>query len=91
MFTVIIIMFSGIIIGFLFNKNNIKVKYLENFTNIAIYILLFLLGISVGTNKTIIDNFDKIGISAFLITIATVLGSILLALFTYNLWFKNER
>lgn len=91
MFTVIIIMFSGILVGLLLNKKNIKVKYLEKFTNLAIYLLLFLLGLSVGTNKTIIENFDKIGFSALLITLGTLLGSLILALFTYKIWFKNER
>lgn len=90
MFTVIIIMFSGIFVGLLLNKKNIKVKYLEKFTNLSIYLLLFLLGLSVGTNKTIIENFDKIGFSALLLTLGTVLGSLILAFFTHKIWFKNE-
>jgi len=54
---------------------------------------LFLLGIGVGLNKTIVSNMAKIGLQAILITFGAVLGSLILAYITYTLFFiqKNEK
>jgi uncharacterized membrane protein YbjE (DUF340 family) len=90
MITVLILMTSGIIIGwFLHNKKKL-LKISSELTNWAIYILLFLLGLSVGTNEKILNNFDQIGFLAILITLFAVAGSILVSWLTYVLFFKKR-
>lgn len=89
MFTVIIIMIVGMCVGYLFRERQNLAKYLDIIVNLAIFLLLFLLGISVGTNKTILNNIDSILLTVIILTIGAVLGSVIIAYFTYKLFFKK--
>lgn len=92
MIPVLVIMTLGIIIGWFLHKKEKFLKITSGLTNWAIYLLLLLLGLSVGTNEKILKNFHKIGYQAILITIFAVAGSILVSWLTYILFFKkNER
>lgn len=87
---VLAIMVLGIGIGlFIGNKPKI-IKIIGTLTSFSIFLLLFLLGIGVGSNNKIINNLHTIGIQAFILTIGAVLGSLICAYFTYNLFFKKK-
>lgn len=90
MISVLILMTLGIAIGWFLHKKELILKASSILTNWAIYLLLFLLGLSVGTNDQILNNFDKIGLQAIFITIFAVLGSILVSWLTYILFFKKD-
>lgn len=89
MITVLLLMLAGMLTGFALRKNSRILKVNEKLTSIAIYILLFLLGISVGLNKTIIQHLDKIGIQALIITFGAISGSVIALWMIYRLWFKK--
>lgn len=92
MIIVLVLMSLGIIIGWFLHKQKRFIKPISEVTNWAIYLLLFLLGLSVGTNKEILNNFNEIGYQAILITVFAVIGSVLVSWLTYTLFFKkNER
>ena len=80
----------GIFIGWIFHAREKFLTLTGKLTNWAIYLLLFLLGLSVGTNDKILSNFDKIGWQAISLTVFAVIGSILMAWLTYNLFFKKR-
>ena len=65
----------GVPIGFALRKNTRAVCIVNRLTMWAIYGLLFLLGLSLGTNATVMSQIDTIGIQALLISICTVTGS----------------
>jgi uncharacterized membrane protein YbjE (DUF340 family) len=90
MITVLVLMTSGIVIGWFLHKKEKILKISSELTNWAIYILLFLLGLSVGTNEKILNNFDQIGFLSILITVFAVAGSILVSWLTYILFFKKD-
>jgi uncharacterized membrane protein YbjE (DUF340 family) len=90
MLTVIIIMTSGMVAGYFLRNIKSVSKPVGIVITWAIYLLLFFLGISVGTNDTIIANIGKIGFQALLLTIGAVTGSILLSWFTYKLFFSKH-
>jgi uncharacterized membrane protein YbjE (DUF340 family) len=90
MFAVLILMTIGIIFGFTIKNKTEMVKAIDPMIKIAIYLLLFLLGISVGTNETVIRNLDTLGVQALLLTFGGVTGSVLLSFFTYNFFFKTK-
>ena len=93
MYTVIIIMTIGMIIGFFIRNINEKkniAKPLNYIISGLIFLLLFFLGILVGTNETIINNLDIIGIKALVLTIGAVCGSIFVSYFTYKFFFKER-
>jgi uncharacterized membrane protein YbjE (DUF340 family) len=90
MLEVLGLMAVGILIGFAVKNNARIIKAVDLLIKIAIYVLLFLLGVSVGTNKTIIQNIDTLGAQAILLSIGAVAGSIVLAFFTYKFYFKTK-
>lgn len=83
------VLFVGIILGYILRKKKIENK-IDIFTTISIYALLFFIGISVGSNETIVNNLDKIGLNALILTIAAVLGSIFTSFFVYKFFFRNK-
>jgi uncharacterized membrane protein YbjE (DUF340 family) len=87
MITVLLLMLAGIFIGFLIHHNPGIIRVNEKLITWAIYLLLFLLGISVGLNKTIVQNLNKIGLQAIIITIGAISGSVLTLWLVYRLFF----
>ncbi len=81
----------GIALGFFISKNENFIKINDKLVTWAIYLLLFLLGIDVGTNKDIINNIHTIGLQAIVITIGAILGSLVCAYIVYKLFFKNKQ
>lgn len=89
MFIVISIMFWGIGVGYLFRKVSL-LQHIGQPIQYTIYLLLFLLGISVGGNPEIINNFGTLGVEAILISAASTLGSISMAWIVYRYFFKEK-
>ena len=88
MFIVISIMFLGIALGYAFRK----VAFLQGLgkpISYTIFLLLFLLGISVGANESIVKNLTTLGGQAFLIALAGTFGSVLAASGVYHFFFKE--
>lgn len=90
MLTVVLIMMAGIVLGYFLRTRKRLAAINDKFITYAIYLLLLLLGISIGSNKTIVANLPVLGVKALIVTIGAMVGSILLALLTYNLFFKNR-
>lgn len=90
MITVLVLMTLGIGIGWFLHKKEKLLKLTDKLTNWAIYLLLFLLGLSVGTNEKILQNFHQIGFQAILITVFAVAGSIIVSWLLYIFVFKKD-
>jgi len=88
MITVIIVMTVGIVLGLFFNKLPKMLKAVDKLISYAIYLLLFLLGVSVGINEKIISNLDSIGKKALWITFGAIMGSVLVCWGLYQFVFK---
>lgn len=76
MIMVIAIVMVGALIGFLVRRKRALLRWINILTNVAIYALLLLLGISVGSNRAIILNLGSIGIKALALSVAAIAGSI---------------
>ena len=72
MFTIIGLMLTGMLLGFLLRKQ--KLSGIHKVITVLIWLLLFLLGIDVGGNQKIINGLHTIGLEALVITLAAVLG-----------------
>lgn len=90
MFIVIGIMFGGIAVGYLLRKVELLQK-IGKPVSYTILLLLFLLGISVGANESIINNLAALGGQAFLIAFAGTVGSVLAGWAVYFFFFKERR
>lgn len=82
MFIIIGIMLTGVLIGYLLR--NQKLSWIHQIITLLIWLLLFLLGIDVGGNESIIKGLHTIGLEAAIITLAAVIGSVLAA---WGLWY----
>jgi uncharacterized membrane protein YbjE (DUF340 family) len=92
MIRILLVLSSGILIGLLLMSKPRLHQVNTNLLNWSIYLLLFLLGISVGTNVEVIRNLGQIGYEAVAIAVASILGSVLFAKVLFKFLFKqNEK
>lgn len=89
MLIVIGLMVCGIVLGFCFRKRNLK--FISPLITVAIWILLFLLGLSVGGDPKIMDNLGTIGGEALWLTLGAVGGSVLCAWGIYHFFFSPDK
>ena len=90
MIGVVAVMTAGIIIGYLIRKRSFLLKINDKLIMWAIYLLLFILEVAIGTNETIMKSLPTLGLKALAITLRGVAGSILLAWITYIKFFKSK-
>ena len=91
MWTIIILMIIGGLTGFLLSAKKRFNPFSESATNYIIYLLLFFMGLSVGTNREIMSNIQNLGFQALIISLFAIAGSIFVARFVFKIFFKNER
>ena len=87
MFIVLGILIASVIVGLLLRKVQILQK-LNHTIIYTIYLLLFMLGLSVGSNDQIMHNLSSLGVEALAISLAGCLGSALAAWLIYKYFFK---
>ena len=75
MFTIIGLMLTGMLLGYLLRKRNLS--KIHKVITVLIWVLLFILGIEVGGNEQIIKGLHTIGLEAVILTIGGTLGSVL--------------
>ena len=75
------IILSGMAVGFLLRKRQLRV--VPHMVTVLIWMLLFFLGIEVGENPQVIDGITSLGLEALWLSIAGLAGTIL---FSWGLW-----
>ena len=86
MLIVVVIMLCGIAVGYLVRKRN--TSFISHVITVLIWLLLFLLGIEVGSNPRIVMGMQTLGIEALVLTIGGAVGTILCA---WLLWIYVSR
>ena len=81
---------AGMLSGFLLRKREKALYAAEKITTGIILILLFLLGLSLGMNKTVLNNLSRVGIQSALISAGGVSGSVFVSFFVYKYFFKEK-
>ena len=89
MFKILIIIILGVGVGFAL-RQRFSIKIVSKVIMILIYMLLLILGIVVGANETIVSNIGTIGVKAAVISIAAVVGSMIMAKILYHLLYKGK-
>ncbi len=90
MFIVIAIIVVGILAGTLIRSPKAP-AFLSKALGIIVYVLLFVMGISVGGNERIVNNLSTIGLQAFIIAIGAIVGSVIFANVIYKYIFKGDK
>lgn len=89
MFNILGMMLSGIVIGYLL-RNFSGVGKIHKPIFITVILLLFMLGLSIGMNRLIIENLSSLGWQAMLLALGGTAGSVLLSTLCYQLFFRKE-
>lgn len=88
MVPILLCILSGIVVGYIARDQKI-LKHIGPLLSVVITLLLFSLGVSVGSNEQVLNNFATIGIEALLLTIGGTLGSLFCAKWIYTRFFKK--
>ena len=81
MLKIVMIMLCGIGTGYLLR--NKKMSFIGRIITALIWVLLFLLGIEVGSNPSIVNGLQTLGLEAIVLTLGGSIGS---AIFGWALW-----
>lgn len=76
MITVLLIMLSGMGIGYIIRNKKLLKKINDRFTMYAIYLLLLLLGVVVGSDDKIMHQLMEIGWISLFFALVCIAGSI---------------
>lgn len=82
MFTIILLMLTGMLAGYLLRRK--RLTGIHKIITLLIWLLLFMLGNEVGGNEAIVKGLHTLGIEAAILTLAAVAGSTLCA---WGLWY----
>lgn len=88
MLSILCFMLAGILIGYIFRNFSFP-KKTEKTISLTILLLLFIFGLSIGSNSQLIHNFGAFGWQAFILAIFGLSGSLLASWGTYTLFFKK--
>lgn len=88
MFTIIGLMLTGILFGYLLRKRDLK--KIHQIITLLIWLLLFILGIEVGSNEQIIKGLHTIGLEAVILTLGGTLGSVIAAWALWRALYKRK-
>jgi len=91
MWIILGLMTAGMVIGAILRHNEKIIKRVNVLVTWSIFALLFLLGIAVGLNDELVKNLDSLGVHALVITIASILGSVILSWIVYHYFFRNHK
>jgi uncharacterized membrane protein YbjE (DUF340 family) len=90
MWTVLIIMGAGFLAGYFLRNQSKLIKTNDRLVLIAVFALLFLMGVAIGGSPEMISQLHLLGVKALLISIAGIVFSVLIAIFVYRYFFKNK-
>jgi ABC-type Na+ efflux pump permease subunit len=86
--TLILALALGVLAGFLLRRFRKPHQVANIATHATIYVLLFLLGLAVGGNATIVNSLHRLGLQALTLTLGSILGSVALSALLYR-YFSN--
>ena len=89
MFSIIAIMLTGITLGYLF-RNKSFLQNTEKTISITIFLLLFIMGITIGSNDNLIRNLGNFGWQAAIIAFSATCGSVLASWLVMRFFFNKD-
>lgn len=89
MLEVVIIMFAGMLIGYVFRKKTALNVVIGKSTLWTIFLLLFFMGLTIGKNDLIMQKLSTLGLTALIITLSAVMGSVIFAWLGWVLFLSN--
>ena len=90
MFGVMIVMLSGILIGYILRNIRAIPALVSKIDIYIIFLLLSVMGLSVGSNPQVIQGLGTLGLLGIAISVVSIAGSVFLSWIVYRHLFKKE-
>ena len=81
-----IVMLSGVLIGYILRN----IRAISKINIYIIFLLLFVMGLSVGSNPQVIQGLGTLGLLGIAISVVSIAGSVFLSWIVYRHLFKKE-
>lgn len=91
MIEILLLIFGGMTLGYLVRHKKQVIRITERLTIWSIFLLLFLMGLSIGRDPVIVGSLPSLGFNALLISLAGVAGSLMLALMLWKYFFSKKQ
>ena len=89
MLTVVLITLLGIFLGYVLRRYR-WLQRVDTTIMLTIFVMLFVLGLTVGSNRYVVENLPSLGGLATLIALAAMTGSAVLVALVYHFFFKER-
>ena len=89
MLTVVLITLLGIALGYVLRRHR-WLQRVDTTIMLTIFVMLFVLGLTVGSNRYVIENLPSLGGLAALIALAAMTGSAVLVSLVCHFFFKER-
>ncbi len=84
---VLLFLAAGVFAGYLLRSKKNVLGTAGNATTWSLYLLIFLLGISVGTNDAVVRALGRLGVQALILSAGGIVGSVLVGCFVSRIFF----
>ncbi len=91
MVQIVLIMLAGLFCGWAIRNRRNWLPAVDRLILISIYLLLALLGFSIGSDKLIVSQLGSLGAQAFILSISGISGSVILAWIAWKYWFNKPK
>lgn len=88
---VLLFLVAGMFVGYLFRSMRRVLATASTATTWSLYVLIFLLGISVGTNETVVRALGGLGVQALILSAGGIAGSVLVSCVVSRAFFDVVR
>ena len=84
---VLLFLAGGLFVGYLLRSRKNVLAVAGKATTWSLYLLIFLLGISVGTNDAVIRALGRLGMQALVLSMGGIVGSVLVGCLVSRVFF----
>ena len=91
MLVIILFLIIGVSLGLSASRISILLKMNERMLTLSVYLLLFILAISIGADDLIVRNLDRIGWTSFIVIVGVIAVSTIVCLHLYKILFRKYK
>lgn len=88
MFKILFLLLAGIGIGYAFRRVSF-LHHVEKTISLTVFFMLFVFGLTIGSNDQLVGNLSKYGYQAFILATFGVTGSLVASYLAYRFVFKK--
>lgn len=85
----LVALFAGALVGLALRGRQRATKAVDTATSATIFVLLFLLGLALGSDDTVMQALRQLGWQALVLSLGSVAGSVALSAIVYRHFFRT--